>query len=197
MTIDIIVHSGNKFALEQWLDARNLGDNVQDVDPLSPTFGDYFYTHRVGQFYYWNHPSGVVTKSITIDNTDPEDPISTVVTYTGFYALLRFENTIPTNLKAWTETSTAVSVLDGVAGVGGEGVTMLDPEDLRTQLVSAGVPLWDGMVGIPNQWSDPQLWAFSNIMIGDQRVFDSVTYESTIDFNVWSPTQYPEGWNVI
>ena len=193
MSIDILIHAGTKFALEQWLDARDLGDNVQDVDATSPTFGDYFYTHRVGQFYYWNHPSGVVTKSI--DNTDPENPV--VVQYTGFYALLKFADTIPTNLKTWTENSTAVSVLDGVAGVGGEGVTMLDPEDLRAQIVAAGAPLWDGILGVGNQWSDPALWAFSNIMIGDQRVFDSVTYESTIDFNVWTPTQYPEGWVVV
>jgi len=190
MSIDLLVHAGTKFALHQWLDARDLGDNVQDVNPTSPTFGEYFYTHRAGQFYYWNHPSGVVTKSI--DNTDPLNPVATQ--YSGFYALLKFEDTIPANLQTWAENSTAVSVLDGVAGVGGEGVTILDPEDLRSQVVANGAPLWDGLLGVSNQWSNPDLWAFSNVMTGDQRDFDGVTWESTIDFNVWSPTQYPQGW---
>ena len=34
-------------------------------------------------------------------------------------------------------------------------------------------------------------------MVGDQREFAGVTYESTIDFNVWTPTQYPAGWTKI
>ena len=206
MSIDLILHAGTKFALHQWLDARDLGDNVQDTDPESPTFGEYQYTHRVGTFLWWNHPSGVVTKSI--DNTDPENPV--VTNFAGFFALLRLDeipengepeldeegNPIPqkTKLRNWVETSTAVSVLDGVAGVGGEGVTILDPEDLRATVQAGGAPLWGGVLGVANNWSDPRLWAFSNVMTGDQREFGGVTYESLIDFNVWSPTQYPQGW---
>lgn len=195
MSIDILIHAGTKLALEQWLDARDLGNLVQDVDPLSPTFGQWFYTHTDpgSQFYYWNHPSGVVTKSI--DNTDPDNPVA--VQYAGFYALLKIADTIPANLKDWVENNTAVSVLDGVSGVGGEGVTLIDPEDLRQQIVANGAPLWDGLMGVGNQWSDPQLWAFSNIMTDDVRDFDGTTYRSLIDFNVWSPTQYPQGWEEV
>jgi len=54
--------------------------------------------------------------------------------------------------------------------------------------------VWGGLLGVSNTWSDPELWAFSNVMTGDQRDFDGVTYESLIDFNVWSPSQYPAGW---
>jgi len=194
MSIDLIVHAGTKFALHQWLDARGLGSNVQDTDPASPTFGEYTYTHEAeGSFYYWNHPSGVITKSI--DNTDPENPIT--ASYAGFYARLSFPDAIPSNLKTWVETSTAVSVLDGIAGVGGEGITVLEPEELYSALEAAGVPIWGGLLGLSNQWSEPTLWAFSNVMMGDQKDFGGTTYESTIDFNVWTPTQYPQGWTEV
>jgi hypothetical protein len=43
--IDLILHAGTKFALHQWLDARGLGVNVQDTDAISPTFGEWSYTH--------------------------------------------------------------------------------------------------------------------------------------------------------
>ncbi len=56
------------------------------------------------------------------------------------------------------------------------------------------IPIWVGLLGVSNLWSDPRLWAYSNVMTGDQREFDGVLWESTIDFNVWTPTQYPQGW---
>jgi len=190
MSIELIVHAGTKFALHQWLDARGLGVNVQDTDPESPTFGEYSYTHLVGQFHYWNHPSGVVPKSA--DNTDPENPV--VTNYAGFYARLSFEDQIPNALQTWVSSNTATSILDGVEGVGGEGITIVNPEDLRVAVEAGGGALWGGLLGVGNQWSDPALWAFQNTMTGDQRDFGGVTYESLIDFNVWSPSQYPQGW---
>src|SRR6056297_208117 len=191
MSIDLIIHAGTKFALHQWLDARGLGVNVQNTDPNSPDFGEYTYTHTApGAFLYWNHPSGVVTKSI--DNTDPENPVPT--NFAGFYALLKFPDSIPADLQTWVSSFTAVSILDGIEGVGGEGITIVNPEDLRSAVVAGGGSLWDGILGVGNQWSDPRLWAFQNVMTGDQRDFDGVTYESLIDFNVWSPTQFPGGW---
>lgn len=33
--------------------------------------------------------------------------------------------------------------------------------------------------------------------IGDRVIFEGVIYESTIDGNVWSPTDHPQGWRVI
>ena len=193
MSIDLLVHAGTKFALHQWLDARNLGSNVQDTDPGSPTFGEYQYTHEVGLFHYWNHPSGIVP--LVVDNTDPENPV--VTNRSGFYAMLKLPDAIPTDLKTWVETSTAVSVLEGIEGVGGEGVTILNPEDLYAAVRGAGLPVWGGLLGVSNQWSDPALWAFQNTMTGDQREFNGVMYESLIDFNVWSPTQYPAGWTEV
>ena len=34
-------------------------------------------------------------------------------------------------------------------------------------------------------------------MTGDKVVFEGKVYESTIDNNVWSPTEYPQGWEEI
>lgn len=34
-------------------------------------------------------------------------------------------------------------------------------------------------------------------MIGDKVIFEGITYESTIDNNIWSPTEYPTGWKQI
>jgi hypothetical protein len=195
MSVDLITQAGTKFALHQWLDARGLGDNVQDTDPESETFGEYFYTHTDpgSRFYWWNHPSGVVTKSI--DNTDPENPVAE--NYTGFFGLLKISGVIPADLKTWAENSTAVVSSQGLAGVGGEGIVIFDPEDLRSAVQAGGAPLWGGLLGVPNQWSDPRLWAFSAVMLGDVREFDGTSYESLINFNVWSPSQYPQGWQEV
>lgn len=32
---------------------------------------------------------------------------------------------------------------------------------------------------------------------GDRVIFEGKTYESTIDGNVWSPSAYPQGWQLI
>lgn len=34
-------------------------------------------------------------------------------------------------------------------------------------------------------------------MIGDKVIFEGITYESIIDNNIWSPTEYPDGWKQI
>lgn len=34
-------------------------------------------------------------------------------------------------------------------------------------------------------------------MIGDKVIFEGNTYESIIDNNIWSPTEYPDGWKQI
>ena len=110
MSVDLIVQSGTKFALHQWLDARGLGDNVQDTDATSPTFGEYTYTHTApGSFHYWNHPSGKVPK--TYDATDPENVTTT--DYAGFFARLSFPafEDMPQSLTDWVANSTAVAVL--------------------------------------------------------------------------------------
>lgn len=195
MSVDLFVHAGTKFALHQWLDARGLGLNVQDTDPNSPTFGDYFYRHDNGQFHYWQHPIGKIPASI--DNTDPENPVTTLLS--GFYARLSFPSfdAMPATLTDWVANNTAVSVLETFKGVGGEGVTIVNPEDVYAHVDAIGAPRWGGLLGVGNQWSDPRLWAFSNVRTGDTREFDGTTYESTIDFNVWSPAQYPQGWTEV
>ena len=194
MSVDLIVHAGTKFALEQWLAARSLGTQTQDTDPESPTFGQWFYRHTYpgSTFYYWNHPSGVLPA--TWDDTDPENIVTT--NFTGFYARLSFLDfgSMPSTLKDWVANNTATSILESFNGVGGEGVTIVNPEDVYNHIDTIGAPKWGGLVGVGNQWSDPELWAFSNVMIGSQRTFDGTVYESTIDFNVWTPTQYPAGW---
>lgn len=46
-----------------------------------------------------------------------------------------------------------------------------------------GVPLGDGK--------------YDAYMIGDRVLFNGSIYESVIDINTWSPTQYPAGWKLI
>lgn len=44
------------------------------------------------------------------------------------------------------------------------------------------------------EWSDPTLWFQNPVMTGDQRTFDSKTWESLVDYNVWQP---PVGWREV
>lgn len=184
--IDLVIHAGTKFALEQWLDARGLGDNVQDTDATSPTFGQYVYshTHPASTFIYWRHPSGKL-----------EATSSTF--FTGFYGILRFLTVedMEATIAPWVRTSTATSILDSFNGIGGEGVTLIAPEDVNAHCDTIGVPRHEFLGGM--EWSDPRVWYLSPVMIGDQIDFEGTTYRSTIDFNVWSPTQYPAGWTTI
>jgi len=193
VSVDLIIHAGTKFALHQWLSARSLGTNIQDADPESETFGEWIYTHDVGVslFHYWNHPSGKIPAPSPID----ED----VSWLSGFYARLSFSDvdSIPATLTDWVANNTATSILETFSGVGGEGVTIVNPEDVYNYLEANELPKWGGLLGVSNRWSDPALWAFSSVMTGDQRDFDGQTYESLIDFNVWTPTQYPQGWQVV
>ena len=191
--MDIVINAGNKFALEQWLDARGLGDSYQDTDANSPTFGDWFYTHtdKTSTFLWWNEPSGKLPASI--DNTDPENPVTTF--FNGFYSCLRFktvEDMEATDVATWTRNSTATSIVDGFNGVGGEGVTLISPEDIEAHLDGIGATSWGILGGM--QWSNPEVWYLSPVMTGDEREFDGVIYESLIDFNVWTPVTYPAGW---
>jgi hypothetical protein len=173
MSADLIIQSGTKLALHQWLVARGFGT-------LGPAPGyDYTHTDTGSSWHWWNHPNGSVPG------------------YSGFFGLLKINDGIPAGLQTWASTNSAVVSVQGLPGVGGEGIVIFDPEDLRAALVTAVAPIWDGLLGVSNQWSDPALWAFSAVMTGDQREFDGTTYESLIDFNVWSPTQYPAGWQEV
>lgn len=44
-------------------------------------------------------------------------------------------------------------------------------------------------------WEQPD--STNPYMIGDQVYYDGKVYESTIDGNVWSPTDYPQGWKIV
>ena len=45
------------------------------------------------------------------------------------------------------------------------------------------------------EWEQPD--STNPYNTGDKVIFEGVIYESTIDGNVWSPTNHPEGWRVI
>ena len=45
------------------------------------------------------------------------------------------------------------------------------------------------------EWEQPD--STNPYNTGDKVIFEGVVYESTIDGNVWSPTNHPEGWRVI
>jgi len=195
MSVDLIIQSGTKLAIKDWLKARDLmvrdtytTTDIETGEETITGYSDWRLAPGV-QFHWWNHPSGKITSSI--DSTDPENPV--VTQFSGFYGRLSLDS-IPPALKTWVETSTATAVLEGFSGVGGEGIVILNPEDVYGYLRANNLPVWGGLLGVSNQWSNPSLWAFQNVMTGDTREFDGVTYESLIDFNVWTPTQAPALW---
>lgn len=199
--LDLFIHAPTKFALEQWLDARGLGVSFQDTDPESPTFGQWFYRHTdaLSGFDYWRGGSGKLEATRTVDDTDPENPVITDTYYNGFYALLRFVTVehFEATIAPWCRNNTAVSILDGFNGIGGEGITIVDPEEVEAHLESIGVPSHTMQNSGNVSLSNPQLWFLTPVMTGDEREFGGQTYRSLIDFNVWTPTQYPQGWELV
>ena len=49
--------------------------------------------------------------------------------------------------------------------------------------------------GEPQEWQQPD--STNAYMYGDRVIYDNKIYESTIDFNVWAPDYYPQGWTLI
>lgn len=49
--------------------------------------------------------------------------------------------------------------------------------------------------GTPQEWVQPD--STNPYMIGDRVIFDGHVYESVIDNNIWSPTDYPAGWKLV
>lgn len=49
--------------------------------------------------------------------------------------------------------------------------------------------------GIPD-WSQP-ISSVDAYNTGDEVMYNGVHYKSTIDNNVWAPTDYPQGWEVV
>lgn len=45
------------------------------------------------------------------------------------------------------------------------------------------------------EWQQPDSTSAYNT--GDRCMYNGVIYESTIDNNVWSPADYPQGWRVV
>lgn len=45
------------------------------------------------------------------------------------------------------------------------------------------------------EWVQPD--STNAYMMGDKVTFEGITYESMIDNNIWSPTEYPAGWKQI
>lgn len=194
MIIDLMIHAGTKLALWQWLELRELGTVTQDTDPFSPTFGQWFYHHtnRNSGLIWWRHPSGKLES--TFDYLDPEN--ISITYFNGFYGILRYEQiAFESELAPWLRNNTAISILDSFNGIGGQGITLVDHSDVQEHLDAIGMPghEWQGS-GI---YSNPSFWFLSPIMVNDEREFGGQTYRSLIDFNVWTPDQYPEGWELV
>jgi len=49
---------------------------------------------------------------------------------------------------------------------------------------------------IVGEWKQPT-GAHDAYKVGDRVTFDRLVYESLIDGNTWSPTDYPQGWSLI
>lgn len=55
------------------------------------------------------------------------------------------------------------------------------------------LPGQDGTV--PGEWVKPG--STNPYMTGDRVIYNGAVYESVIDGNLWSPEEYPAGWNLI
>lgn len=49
--------------------------------------------------------------------------------------------------------------------------------------------------GTPQEWVQPD--STNPYMTGDRVIFNGQIYESVIDNNIWSPTDYPAGWKLV
>lgn len=63
----------------------------------------------------------------------------------------------------------------------------------------AAASLW-AKVLIPDEnvipdWEQPD--STNAYMIGDKVMFEGHIYESAINYNIWSPSSYPQGWTLI
>ena len=64
---------------------------------------------------------------------------------------------------------------------------------------TAAASLW-AKVLIPDEnvipeWEQPD--STNAYMIGDKVMFEGHIYESAINYNIWSPSSYPQGWTLI
>ena len=197
--VDLIIHAGTKLALEQWLQARGLGVSFQDTDPGSPTFGDWFYTHtdNASRFVWWRGESGKMEE--TNDVSDPDNPVVTF--FSGFYGILRFHDSqdFETRLAPWFRNNTAFSNLGIFQGIGGEGITLVEPDQVNTHLAGIGVPSHAIQNSGQAVFSNPRFWFLSPVMIGDTREWpegSGDTYASLVDNNVWTPGEAPQLWEL-
>lgn len=62
---------------------------------------------------------------------------------------------------------------------------------------ATGAP-WE-LFGEEEETTEPEIepWEQKSYMTGDRVLFEGATYESLIDNNVWSPSAYPAGWQLI
>jgi hypothetical protein len=201
--VDLIIHAGTKLALEQWLQARGLGISFQDTEPTSPTFGQWFYTHtdNASRFVWWRGESGKLEETRTVDNSDPENPIITDTYFQGFYGILRFHDSadFETRLAPWFRTRTAFSNLGVFQGIGGEGITLLEPDQVLNHLAGINVPGHMIQNDGSAVFSNPRFWYLSPVMIGDIREWPEGSgdnYASLIDNNVWTPGEAPQLWEL-
>jgi hypothetical protein len=56
-------------------------------------------------------------------------------------------------------------------------------------------PVLTSPTGEPQEWVQPD--STNPYMKGDRVIFQGKIYESTIDNNVWSPGEYPQGWKEV
>ena len=64
---------------------------------------------------------------------------------------------------------------------------------------TAAASLW-AKVLIPDEnaipeWEQPE--STNAYMVGDKVMFEGHIYESAINYNIWSPSSYPQGWTLI
>jgi hypothetical protein len=88
----------------------------------------------------------------------------------------------------------------GVYSYGDQTIMVYQSHTRQPDWTIEGTPslygVYHGVGTAPAEWVQP-LGAHDAYQTGDKVLFNGLTYESVIDANVWSPSVYPAGWEVV
>lgn len=107
---------------------------------------------------------------------------------------------LPEFFPAWNPDSCSYSVGDRVR-YNGTLYKVLQAHESQASWTPVDAPslfaeILPGQDGTDiGEWVQPD--STNPYMIGDCVIFNGVVYESTIDNNIWSPADYPAGWQVV
>jgi len=123
----------------------------------------------------------IATKNMILNNEIPEEELKDLVAlYPEFEVAVSYEigDIIQYQNKLYEVIQAHTSQADWTP-------------DISTSLFTSKMPS-----GVIPEWTQPT-GAHDAYNIGDKVTFEGQVYESTIDANTYSPTDYPAGWNLV